>query len=254
MNFKEETATYRFFVAALTAGAIHIASALIALVEIRFGKSHSLDLGFGVLIIGTVVILGFSAAQLSAVSDGPSGEHAGCCARHYLKDWSSRGTRFPPARSLPAGRHRFAVAPISKPRQTGQVWRGFFYSIYNLTTGGQHDLIPDASPPPTNKAVVTGGAGTISRWQVAPGRTRALHPKDAIEHTSIIYARNAARLVRQHQLDRGPFIIAEFVAHDSRLRFGELESRLRPHHQPATAQGGAANALNLLPLSAAQRT
>jgi hypothetical protein len=31
-----------------------------------------------------------------------------------------------------------------------------------------HDLIPDASPPPTNEAIVAGRAGT---WQVAPWRT-----------------------------------------------------------------------------------
>jgi len=34
-----------------------------------------------------------------------------------------------------------------------------------------HDLVPDASPPPPNEAIVTGGAGTIDFWQVAPWRT-----------------------------------------------------------------------------------
>jgi hypothetical protein len=48
------------------------------------------------------------------------------------------------------------------------------------------------------------------------------NPKDAIEHATVIYTPNAARLVRQHRLDGGPFIIAEFVAHDSRLRFRSL--------------------------------
>jgi hypothetical protein len=46
--------------------------------------------------------------------------------------------------------------------------------------------------------------------------------KDAIEHATVIYAPNAARLVRQHRFDGGPFIIAEFVAYDSRLRFRSL--------------------------------
>src|ERR1700732_4133927 len=41
-------------------------------------------------------------------------------------------------------------------------------------------------------------------------------------------------------IDGGPLIIAEFVAHDSRLRFRSLNHVRR----------GAANALNLLPLSA----
>src|ERR1700738_2057100 len=91
-------------------------------------------------------------------------------------------------------------------------------------TSGQrvHDLVPDASLPPPNEAIVTGGARTIGRWQISPWRTRAQNPKDAIEHATVIYPPNAARLVGQHRLDRGPFIIAEFVAHDSRLRFRSL--------------------------------
>jgi len=42
-----------------------------------------------------------------------------------------------------------------------------------VVTGGQriHDLVPDASPPPTNETVVTGGARTIGLRQVAPWRT-----------------------------------------------------------------------------------
>jgi hypothetical protein len=114
-----------------------------------------------------------------------------------------------------------------------------------------HDLVPDASPPPPNEAIVTGGAGTIGPGQVTPWRARAEDPKSAIEHTTIIYPANAARLIRQHRLDRGPFIIAEFMAHDSRLGFWELESLPPQYHQAATAGGEAVNALNLLPLSAA---
>jgi hypothetical protein len=51
---------------------------------------------------------------------------------------------------------------------------------------------------------------------------RAQNPKDAIEHATVIYPPNAAQLVGQHRLDRGPFIIAEFVAYDSRLWFRSL--------------------------------
>jgi hypothetical protein len=42
-----------------------------------------------------------------------------------------------------------------------------------IMTGGQriHDLVPDASLPPPNEAIVTGSAGTIGHWQVAPWRT-----------------------------------------------------------------------------------
>ena len=66
-----------------------------------------------------------------------------------------------------------------------------------VVTGSQriHDLVPDASPPPSNEAIVTGGAGTIGFRQVAPWRTGAQNPKDAIEHATVIYPPNAARLV-----------------------------------------------------------
>src|SRR4029453_16945194 len=53
-----------------------------------------------------------------------------------------------------------------------------------VVTGSQrfHDPVPDASPPPPNEAIVTtGGAGTVAFWQVAPWRTGAQNPKDAIE-------------------------------------------------------------------------
>src|SRR5665647_2880660 len=52
--------------------------------------------------------------------------------------------------------------------------------------GGIHDLVPDASLPPPNESIVIGGAGTIGFWQVAPWRTRAQDPKDAIEHATFI--------------------------------------------------------------------
>jgi hypothetical protein len=48
--------------------------------------------------------------------------------------------------------------------------------------------------------------------------------KNANEDATVIYPPNAARLVRQHRFDGGPFMIAEFVAHDSRLRFRSLNS------------------------------
>src|SRR5262249_5126677 len=60
------------------------------------------------------------------------------------------------------------------------------------------------------------------KTQVAPWRTGAQSPKDAIEHATVIYPPNAARLVGQHRFDGGPFVVAEFVAHDSRLRIRSL--------------------------------
>jgi hypothetical protein len=59
------------------------------------------------------------------------------------------------------------------------------------------------------------------------GKHATAHPNEGpkrcrFEHAPVIHARNAARLVRQHRLDRGPFKIGEFIAHDSRLQFVSL--------------------------------
>src|SRR6476646_1213313 len=90
--------------------------------------------------------------------------------------------------------------------------------------GGQrvHDAAPDASPSPANEAVVAGGVRTEVIGQVAPWCSGSQHPEDAIEDTPVVHPRHATRLVRQHRFDGGPFIVGEFVAHDSRLRFGSL--------------------------------
>src|SRR5205823_15080071 len=57
-----------------------------------------------------------------------------------------------------------------------------------------HDLVPDTSPPPPNEAIVTGSAGTLDFWQAAPSRTWTDDPKDAIDHTTVIYPPYAAWL------------------------------------------------------------
>jgi hypothetical protein len=50
-------------------------------------------------------------------------------------------------------------------------------------------------------------------------------PEDVVEDTTVINPRNPRRLFRQHGLDGGPFIIGEFVRHDSSPEFGEFESQ-----------------------------
>jgi hypothetical protein len=51
--------------------------------------------------------------------------------------------------------------------------RGIDHLHRRIMTDGQRiqDLIPDASPPPPNEAIVASGAGTISCRQVASWRT-----------------------------------------------------------------------------------
>ena len=92
-----------------------------------------------------------------------------------------------------------------------------------------HYLAPDARPPPANEAIVARGVRTKNVRQVPPRRPGSQHPKDAVEDTAIVYPWYAARFVRQKGLDDGPFIIGEFIAHDSRLQFGSL------NHVPGNA-------------------
>src|ERR1700756_1067236 len=64
--------------------------------------------------------------------------------------------------------------------------------------------------------------------QITPRCSRAQYPEDAIEDTTVVHPRNATRLVRQHGLDGNPFIIGEFVAHDSSPQFGSLITGVWP--------------------------
>src|SRR6267378_7616684 len=78
-----------------------------------------------------------------------------------------------------------------------------------------HDLGPDACSSPANEAIVAGRVRTEVDWQVAPRCSRSQDPEDAIENTTVIHPWHAPRLVGQHRLDGSPFLVGEFVAHDS---------------------------------------
>jgi len=63
-------------------------------------------------------------------------------------------------------------------RDTGSVLvhahdRGIDHLHRRVMTGGQRirNLVPDASPPPPNEAIVASGAGTVVLRQVTPWRT-----------------------------------------------------------------------------------
>jgi hypothetical protein len=82
-----------------------------------------------------------------------------------------------------------------------------------------YDAAPDTSSPPTDEAVVACGVRTKRLGQITPWCSGSQDPEDAIEDTTVVYPRNATRLVRQHGLDGNPFMIGEFVAHDSSSQF-----------------------------------
>jgi hypothetical protein len=66
------------------------------------------------------------------------------------------------------------------------------------------------------ESIVAGGVRAKLVRQVPPRRAGLKDPKGAVEYATVIYTGNAARLVRQHWFDSGPFKIVEFVARDSR--------------------------------------
>jgi hypothetical protein len=45
-------------------------------------------------------------------------------------------------------------------------------------------------------------------------------------HLEIIHTRHTSHLVRKHLFDSGPFVVSEFVAHDSKFRFRNLNHGL----------------------------
>ena len=59
-----------------------------------------------------------------------------------------------------------------------------------------HNLGPHARSSPANEAIVAGRVRTEVVRQIAPWRSRSQNPEDAIEDTTIIHPRHAARLVR----------------------------------------------------------
>ena len=82
------------------------------------------------------------------------------------------------------------------------------------------NVAPDTGPPPTDEAVVTSSVRAKHPGQITPRCSRAQDPEDAIEDATVVHPSKAAGLVRLHGLDGDPFVIGEFVAHDSSPRFG----------------------------------
>src|SRR5215469_13505743 len=79
---------------------------------------------------------------------------------------------------------RTAHVLLTVPRDAGPMLvhshdRGIDHLHSRFMSGGQrlHDLVPNAGPPPTDKTVVAGRAGTIDFRQIPPRRARAQDQK-----------------------------------------------------------------------------
>lgn len=92
---------------------------------------------------------------------------------------------------------------------------------------GLHHTAPEPGFPPAHEAVVTGGAWAIALRQVSPRRTRSQHPEDAVQHTAVIDAWDASRLVGQQRFDHTPFEVGQIIS-----AHAELESEIvRPRNR-----------------------
>lgn len=136
---------------------------------------------------------------------------------------------------------RSADILVSIVRGTGPVLMhaddgGVDHLNHGVVSGGHrlHDLVPDPCQSPAHETVITGCAGTIAFRQISPRCTRAQYPKDAVRNPSIIHTPDTPWFVREHRPDKTPFIVAEFVPHDSILQFGSLnhDQRERSKDEP----------------------
>lgn len=112
-------------------------------------------------------------------------------------------------------------APIPIPSDTGSHQAG---SAIRGAALIEHSRLSCAWPPVRPRRTGKPLASTTT-WilrQVAPWGPGSQDPEDAIEDTAVIHPWNTTRLIRQERLDGRPLKIGEFVAHDSRLQFGNL--------------------------------
>jgi hypothetical protein len=75
-----------------------------------------------------------------------------------------------------------------------------------------HRLTKDAGWAQSVHQPIHATRPAIPLGDVAPGRTGAEAPEDAVEHTAIIHSRHAARLVGQQRLDDLPLEIGQLMA------------------------------------------
>ena len=80
---------------------------------------------------------------------------------------------------------------------------------------------------PAVEAIVGRRVGPVSLGHVAPRRTCAQYPEDAVEHAPVFLRLDAAPLPRQQRLDDAPLEVREIVAHDPGPDVWEREITVR---------------------------
>jgi hypothetical protein len=91
---------------------------------------------------------------------------------------------------------------------------GINHHQFAVEAGGNRcqQPVPHTSLPPADEPVVAGGRWAKAFRDFRPGRTRAEAPENAVQDTTIVNPRPAARLVGQQWLDDQPFLVRQFVS------------------------------------------
>jgi hypothetical protein len=87
-----------------------------------------------------------------------------------------------------------------------------------------HQAIPNASFAPASEAIVGRRIGSVSVGKIAPWRTGAQNPEDAVQNPAIILAARTRPAFRQDRFDNAPLEVRQIVAHDPSSDVSNLES------------------------------
>ena len=90
---------------------------------------------------------------------------------------------------------------------------------------GVHETVPHARLSPPIEAIVDRRRRPVALGQVGPGRAGPQHPKNAVQHTTVVHARNPAWFIGKMRSDRPPLEVRQIVAAHRQAPVWELESR-----------------------------
>jgi hypothetical protein len=102
---------------------------------------------------------------------------------------------------------------------------------------GVHQAIPDAGFSPSVEAIIDRRRRAVALRQVGPGRTRPQNIENAVQHTTVINALDAARLVGKMRLNRVPLKVSQIIAASAHRKtpVWELESQPSRFENPRYA-------------------
>lgn len=99
------------------------------------------------------------------------------------------------------------------------------------------NIVPDTRLTPPDEPVVASCIRAISIRNVCPGRACPEPPQNAVDHSPVVNARHATRLIRQQRLNNCPLEIGEIkpaTGHERPPNQGLSESKTYPYVNPVS--------------------